>query len=355
MAKRARKTLPRNLDELLKAAAESGDEAQVRAALETCLPDARGGYGTILSQRGCTASIARWAIERGTDVNATDTGGRTALHAVASYSWSSGMSIEDLIGLGARIDVRCAYGCTALHYAAAAQNLPAVQALLAQGLDPNDRGTRGHTPLEWALERLMNIGFPAMVPVAEALLAAGAQVSDASRESAQKAAENFEFHRPGFNPDFVEETAAAVHALCRLLGVQPLKPRRIHDGASPIVATTTTWQAQHEELWGLLVPSKGACQTVQGEVIRITGKISHELFGNGGGNWDRNFRAMANALLRHLGSSIPLDAEQIEEARAVASGLLDDMNGANRLAELAVAWVARNPAPLPLEPPSYRR
>ena len=61
MARRLRKTLPKNLPDLLATAAETGDEGPVRLALEACLPDARGGHGkgTVLGFRGCTPTLAR--------------------------------------------------------------------------------------------------------------------------------------------------------------------------------------------------------------------------------------------------------------------------------------------------------
>ena len=64
-----RKTLPKDIDELLDAAAESDDYGAVYEALQQCLPDARGGYGkgTLLMNGRCTVELARWAIERGTD------------------------------------------------------------------------------------------------------------------------------------------------------------------------------------------------------------------------------------------------------------------------------------------------
>ena len=51
--KRLRKTLPKELGELMQSAAESGDYAAVHAALEACEVDARGGYakGTPLMMR----------------------------------------------------------------------------------------------------------------------------------------------------------------------------------------------------------------------------------------------------------------------------------------------------------------
>lgn len=80
---RLRKTLPRDLSDRMKAACETGDESEVRAVLERCLADARGGYGkqTALMLEGCSPALARWLVEeRGFDVDATDEFGRTALH-----------------------------------------------------------------------------------------------------------------------------------------------------------------------------------------------------------------------------------------------------------------------------------
>ncbi|MCO4748093.1 MAG: ankyrin repeat domain-containing protein [Proteobacteria bacterium] len=356
MAKRLRKTLPKNLEELLTQSVESGDDTAVLQALEACLPDARGGYakGTVLGLRTCTRTVAEWAIARGTDINASDTYGRAPLHHAAQRRRSP-LSVEDVLDLGATLELPCKAGRTAMHYAADAQNLPAVQALLARGLDADGGPDASSTPLEYALQRMSNVNFPQMVPVARALLAAGAQKSDLTREYAEKAAERFEFHRAGFNPEFVDETAAAMVALCELMDAEVPGQRRTHDGRSPITTSSERWQDQHQELWELLVPSRGACKTVQGEVIRISGRISDELFRNGGGNWDRDYRTMTNALLEHLGSGQSLSGEQLAEAQQVASALLHEMNGANRLAELAVAWVGLNPDPVSLQPPSYHR
>ena len=79
---RLRKTLPKDLDALLDAAAAAGDDTAVRAALDACDPDARSGFGqyTPLMSRRCTPAVARWLVERGTAINAINTWGRTALH-----------------------------------------------------------------------------------------------------------------------------------------------------------------------------------------------------------------------------------------------------------------------------------
>lgn len=46
---------------------------------------------------------------------------------------------------------------------------------------------------------------------------------------------------------------------------------------------------QYGDLWDLLVPDSGQCRTLQGEVIRIAGRVGHEVYDNGGINWDRSF------------------------------------------------------------------
>jgi hypothetical protein len=128
------------------------------------------------------------------------------------------------------------------------------------------------------------------------------------------------------------------------------------DTSAPITVRATTWQKQHAELWELLVASKGAARTVQGEVIRITGRISDEWERNSGGNWDRDYSEMARALLTHVGTGVALAPAEIEEIASIVSSLVKSAGAGNdRLAELSVAWVLKNPNPISLPAPSYRR
>jgi hypothetical protein len=129
----------------------------------------------------------------------------------------------------------------------------------------------------------------------------------------------------------------------------------MHDGAAPIVAKAATWEAQHHELWEQLVPSAGAARTVQGEVIRISGRIANEIDGNGGINWDADFRLMADALLTHLGSGKPLATAELREAATIVGEVKRKFGDAQRLCQLAVEWVALNPVPVALPAPAYKR
>jgi hypothetical protein len=132
----------------------------------------------------------------------------------------------------------------------------------------------------------------------------------------------------------------------------------MHDGVSPITVNTTKWQDQHAELWDLLVPSQGVAQTVQGEAIRVSRRILHEILDNGGANWDADFRKMLNALLRHLGSGTTLDEARLREAAELDARIRGgdgDNEELSRLSKLTVRWVLANPEPMPVGSVDYRR
>jgi hypothetical protein len=94
---------------------------------------------------------------------------------------------------------------------------------------------------------------------------------------------------------------------------------------------------------------------MQGEVVRITGRVLDELRRNGGGNWDAHYDAMVKALGEHVASHNALSAEELADLRVAQRTVRRDDLAPERLAELAVAWVAKNPDPIPLPTPAYRR
>lgn len=356
MAKK-RKTLPKGIDALMKQAVESGDYAQVHAALERCEPNATVGYskGTVLFMRECTPQLARWAIEHGTDIDGRDRDGKSALHQSAGAPFHHTLRPEILLELGAEVDARSSSGLTPLHCAAGSRHAHAAQVLIAAGAEVDAKTNSGQTPLEYGIQRAHNAQLPRLLAVVEVLLAARANVSEDARKSMMRVSEQFEFHRAKFNRDLLEEASAALSKLCERIGVTPAATRQIHDGKSPIVATSDSWQKQHRELWNLLVPSAGACTTVQGEVVRIAGRISDEIFRNGGGNWDADYREMARSFCTHIASGVPVPDALLRECKDAVSGLPGDDEGVAALARAAVKWVALNPAPVALSAPPYSR
>jgi len=152
----------------------------------------------------------------------------------------------------------------------------------------------------------------------------------------------------------VESTTRALAKLYEMFDVAPVPRRRTHDGKSRIEVESKDWHDQHEELWKLLVPGKGPAATVQGEVIRITGRISNEILGNGAVNWDSGYKMMARALCEHLRSGVPLPDDQLRDCEDIVGTVRDrSEEEVARLAGFAVTWVLLNPMPVKLPKPNY--
>ena len=347
---RKKKLLPNDFEELLK----QGDVAALKAVFDTCEIDARGGYGkqTALAFDLCPDELAHFLVERGADLAATDTWGDTALH-VRARSWR-GTGVGVLLALGADPDCAGRKG-SPLHAAAQSCNTPNARKLLAAGARVDTSDPNGLTPLELALRHCTNTSIPRALDFCEALLAAGAQRTSRLPAFVTEIGQRFEFFRASFNKDSVDEVSAALDRLYSLFGVPPVPRRAMHDGRSPIHAKASTWQDQHEELWQLLVPAQGAAATLQGEIIRLSGRISHEIEGNGGINWDADFDLMVDAALVILASGQALPAADLHEAAALARELRGRNGDMARLARMAVEWVRLNPVPVALGVVGYRR
>ncbi|MCD6048689.1 MAG: hypothetical protein K0Q55_92 [Verrucomicrobia bacterium] len=350
MAKAKRKTLPKDIKSLL----EKATIAELKAVFETCEIDARGGYGkqTALALDECPDDLARWLVAQGADLSATDTWGNTPLHERAR---SRRGSIEVLLALGADVHSTSSSIGTPLHAAAASYHAAHARLLLQYGARVDELNKERLSPLELALRGCNNIEIENMVLLAKTLLDAGAKKTPRMKGFVEEIGQRFEFHRSAFARESVDAVSNALDELYGIFEVQPVPRRQLHDSTSPLVVTAITWQDQHEELWRLLVPSSGHAATVQGEVIRISGRISRELDGNGGINWDAEYKRMADALLEHVQGGKPLSLPDLFEITTIISEIKRKDGDCARLAELAVKWVMQNPAPVKLKPPSYQR
>lgn len=352
MAKR--RTLPKEFAEMLTTA--SLDE--LKAVFDRTMLDARGGAGkhTAIGFVECPDELIGWLVEQGLDVDAADLYGGTPLWTRASRGRAE--QIPRLLSLGADIQRPNRYGESPLHAAAGSQRPETTTVLLEHGADVRALNDAGETPMLHGLRRTRNLFVPGMTRVAKLLLDAGDAVTEEMRVEVTRIGTDFEFHRDGFNPDYLDETDAGLTELYRLFGVTPVPGRRRHDGVAPITVPGGTWQDRHQALWELLVPSNGAAETVQGEVVRLTGRIAREILDDGSPNWDRDFRNMLAALPEHYSSGTPLPAGELAEAHSLARALRSG-RGADaqvyRLSELGVAWVASNPTPITLGKTNYER
>jgi len=296
--------------------------------------------------------LARWLVAQGADLSATDTWGNTPLHSRAR---SRRGSIEVLLELGADVNNRSSSIGTPLHAAASSHNAAHARLLIQHGARVDELNKEKLTPLELALRGCNNIDIENMVMLAKVLLEAGAEKTHLMPGFIEEIGKRFEFHRSGFNSEHVDAVSNALNELYEIFEVSPVPRRQIHDGKSAVVVRSKTWQKQHEELWNLLVPSQGAAATVQGEVIRISGRIAHELDGNGGCNWDAEYKKMADAFLEHVQGGKALSPPDLAEAAAIVAEVKRKGGDTARMAELAVKWVMQNPEPIKLKPPSYQR
>ncbi|WP_230514013.1 ankyrin repeat domain-containing protein [Limnobaculum parvum] len=299
--------------------------------------------------------LTRWLIEQGADIEATDNYKRTALHEQAGTLYGN---IELLLALGANIEAQDYQDATPLHKAASAYRVNHVQTLIAHGANIYAEDQMGRTPLAAALDRCQNANINRMADIAELLLEAGNKIPPKMRERVTSIGEMFEFHRANFSKDNIAKTEAGLSKLYRLFDVTPVAKRQMYDGVSDIVVSSSCWQQAHQELWERLVPSSGSADTVQGEVIRVTGRLSHEILDNGGANWDADFRKMLSALLVYFKLGNALEAEKWEEAKTIAAPIKDgsgDTEALYRLTEFAVDWVRLNPVPVAVGKVEYRR
>ncbi len=354
MAKK-KKTLPKNFNELI----ENKDIDILKAVFETCELDARGGYGktTALSFWGIPDELTHWLVQNGADLEAVDTYNRTALHQNAMIRTGK---VSTLLELGANIHARDNYGDTPLHFAAGSGfNANAVKKLIEYGADINALNNNKQTPLERALIRASNIDLPNLAEISKILLKSKSEITQSMKDAVIRKGEDFEFHRENFNKDYLEETDNALNELYEMYNVPPVKRRILHDGVSPIFVAGTTWEKQYEELWELLIPSSGSSKTVQGEVVRIAGKVRDEIYRNGGGNWNIDFKKMLDAFFIHLSSNNSLSDNELAKADLIIKDIRKNGDGEtdelNFLCELATKWVLKNTTPILLSKPNYKR
>ena len=356
MAKKKRKTLPSDFYEMI----HRGDIEELKAVFDNCEITAYAGrcdLNTALHHYGVPVELVRWLVAEGLDVNTLNSYGRTPLN------FHAGNSVEVtkvLFELGGDVSKADNYDNTPLHSAASGYRPENVKLLVEQGVDLDAKNRIWErTPLEEALVSCRGIDIGRCAEVAEILVNAGARVTPAAKDYVRQIGEDTEFHREAFNKDYIEEIDAGLAKLYKLFDVEPIKQRKIHDGVSPIVVESGTWKEQFADLWELLIPSHGSAKTLQGEVVRIAGRVRDEMNRNGGCNWNRDYRMMLDAFVKHVASESALSDAELEEVKSLASSISPsgnfDETSLDRLCELATKWVLQNPEPIKLEEPKYKR
>ena len=354
MAKK-RVTLPKEFKDLM----DEGNIEALKAVYDRCeltAHDGRFSLCTPLHMGGVADELVIWLVEKGLDINVPDYYGATPLYRQAILGRDT---VKLLCELGADIEKPNTYGDTPLHMAAEFFHPRTVKFLIDKGANVNAKNDMGRTPLASVLMVCRGIYIAQTAEIASMLLDAGAKKTSKMKERVEQIGKDFEFHRESIHPDYIEAADKGLTKLYELFDVKPVAKRITHDGVSPILVKEGSWEEQYEGLWSFLIPSSGAAKTVQGEVIRIPGRVRDELDRNGGVNWDRNYRKMLQAMPHYLSLGTPLSDNDLEETKQLISQIygkdFNDSLRLDRLCQLSLAWIEQNPEPLPLEEPSYKR
>ena len=355
MAKAKRKTLPTNFTEILK----TGSFEDQKAVFDSCALDAyeRGySHDTALHQYAIKEELTRYLVAEGLNINTQNAYGRTPLY---THSTVGAPLVAVLLELGADVNLANNDGCTPLFTALANARKDTVKLLLEHGADIKHKNQAKQNALEYGLSLTANASIPDMLQCAKLMLDAGTKVTKNMQKCVKAIGDNFERYREAFNKDLLATTDTALTDLYKLFDVEPAAKHITHNGTQSITITGNTPQEQFNNLWDLLVPPQGPAKTVQGEVIRIAGRVRSEFYHNGGANWDRQYRAMLNALIKHLGSQNALSDDDLARAKEIAHAINGkgdfDEDILDELAQLALTWVSHNLDPIALKTPAYKR
>ena len=349
MAKK-KKTLPANFYELL----EAKDLDALKAVFNECelnAYDRRSFKTPALSFYKIPLELMDWLITQGADINARDEYERTPLHYHAQVNKVEKVAL--LLEKGADIEAQDRYKNTPLLFAE--YHAEVAELLIEKGANINAKDDKGHNVIERTLITARGGYLPKALKAIKIYLNAGLKPTKYAKERLTIIGEDFEFRRADTDAEWLEEADTVLQELYKLFGVPPI-PRRIqHDGKSPIVLTGNTWEEHYEQAWTLLVPSSGSATTMQGEVVRIAGRVNDELLRNAMANWDKEYRKMLTAMSGYLQQANALSESELAEVADIQKHILeDDGTGTQRLCELATAWVVQNPQPITLGKVNYK-
>lgn len=340
-----KKKLVDNFQEII----DSGDFEAFKSVFEKCEITATNKGKTTcnaFSYRNLTPQHIQFLIDNGLEVN----GDRGFGYPPVAFHAANKENLKCLLKNGADIDyIAVFYRGSALSKACSTLDAEAVKNLLDENASIDVTGDfDGKTLLDTTLAHCDNIYIPQALAISKMLLNAGALMTDKTNGYVQKIGERFEFFRDNISKDIVDEIDVALVELYELFDVEPVARRTIHNGTTPISVKGKRWQEQYDELWNMLVPGKGKAQTIQGEMIRIVGRVTHEILDNGGINWNDDYRDMLHTLSEFLNQNKEMETELIEEAICITKHITvsTDKNTLYRLTEIIVKWVLANPEPI---------
>lgn len=285
------------------------------------------------------ASIESVVAEFG--IHATDGSQDTVAHWAAFYG--NAELVQWAADQGANLNARDRAGMTPLQYAIQEKKWSVMELLLKLGVDVHAPGERGfeNPPIATALSR--NAPPEALV----VLLNHGA---DPRRKNAH--GNTFMLRMKAA----AEQSPLLAEALGRVLAQPEYVPPALP--AENAVGTTDvkSWSEKFQQLWSELVPPSGQALTVQGEVIRATGKGTDEAYRNGNGNWEGGFEQLWTSVLATLDDPSVFSEAERGQIRAAYYAIVRNPNNPDTsrkgsptyiLSEYAVRFCERKPTLIP--------
>ena len=347
--------LPENFRKIV----EKGDLQKFMNVFEECEIDARTERGktttNAFSVSGLTTKHARFLIENGFNMNSDCGFGYPAV----AFQADNKPVLKLMLESGAKLDfVVDAENGSALFYCARNNDVKSVKNLLEFGasITAKSKFSKSYL-LDDILSNCKTQELVERVAITKMLLEAGATSSKETKTYVEHIIDTFEDNRESYSKEEISKYSKAEKELASLFSVDlpiingPLKK------IGTVSLKSTGWVHQFDELWGLLVPKSGQADTIQGEIIRVVGKLSHEILDNGANDWDKDYNKMLAELENYFAIENDADKETAQEAIALSKKISkkSSYEDLSKLTSLAVKWVVANPTLIKIGRVSYDR
>ncbi len=362
MAKK--KELVENFQQII----DSGDLEAFKKVFDTCeisatkAPEPIGkGKRKFLFNNNCNAfsyknltpAHIQFLIDSGLDPNSNCGYGYSAI----TFQSSNKENLKCLLDNGA--DLECVvspqFG-TALTIACMCLDTEGARNLIDAGASINSAGVEDAL-IDLALCHSDENHVAEPLRIAKMLLDHGAETTEDTKDCVSRVGAFFEAKKDELDKEQIDELAPIMNELYRRFELTPVvvSDNDKHDDVSVITVRGNTWKEQYNELWAKLVPASGKAQTVQGEMIRIIGKVSYEILDNGGLNWGGDYKKMLKALSGFMNSFDSSGNAPVDEATGIIKKISasTDEKPLNRLTEIIVDLIISNPQPVPLGEVTY--
>lgn len=344
MAKR--KTIVDDFQEII----DDGSLEEFKAVFERCEINAtpRGSSTcNAFSYKNLTPEHIQFLIDSGLDCNA-DCG---YLNPAVVFQSGNLQNLQCLVKNGADINrVLFEDNGTALQQACENADVQSVRNLISCGANVKVRSAeKRRNMIETTIFSGSCINVKEITEIILILSQNGVRKTFRSKRYLKAYGDKFIFHPDG---DRTPEELERIKMLNELFGTfhKKYKPAILHTTYETTIRVKgNTWQEQLQDLGNQLVPAVGQADSVQGEMVRLNGVLSHEILDNGGMNWGKRFQTMIQELSSLFDRSE--DTKSLnEEAQTILCGINQNSSREemDRLAQLIVKWVKANPDRMPL-------